>query len=71
MFWKVTAQLAFDTEDEARDFYHDAQLALPKAITINPGVENQESGFIQLEECFHDVDPLQPCVDLAHAGTTP
>lgn len=53
--------LAFEEEDEAEDFYHDGQIALPKAKVINPGQPNEERGYILLQKCFHDDQPPSPC----------
>lgn len=61
MFYRVTANLPFTDEDEANDFYHDCQVAIPKADTINPGQPNEEQGYIKLVKCHHDEDPNQPC----------
>lgn len=61
MFYKVSAILAFDIEDEATDFYYDCQVALPKAKTINPGQPDEVLGVIILEKCYHDEHPAQPC----------
>lgn len=30
-------------------------------IVINPGLENQEPGFIELQRCHHDEIPTKPC----------
>lgn len=61
MFWRVHADLAFTVEDEANDFYHDCEVALPKASIINPDERNEERGTILLEKCFHDLNPSIPC----------
>lgn len=61
MFYRVVATLNFNIEDEAQDFYHDCQLALPQSVTINPGKPNYEQGFIQIHTCYHDSDPSKPC----------
>lgn len=64
MFYRVTADLAFTDHDEATDFYHDCQLALPKASVINPGQDNEERGSILLQVCYHDEHPTKPCEPL-------
>lgn len=61
MFYRVRADLAFTEKDEANDFAHDCQVALPKANIINPGQENEERGYIMVEKCYHDEDPAKPC----------
>lgn len=64
MFYRVTMDLAFTEEDEARDFFHDGEIALPKASIINPGSETEERGYIRLQKCYHDQDPNEPCIEL-------
>jgi len=61
MFFRVRANLPFTNEDEANDFYHDCQVAFPKASIINPGLPNQETRSISLGKCYHDQDPTIPC----------
>lgn len=61
MFYRVRADLLFTEPDEARDFYHDCEGALPKSETIHPGLPTEEIGHIILEKCFHDEEPSQPC----------
>lgn len=69
MFYRVTADLAFDVEDEANDFFHDCQLALLKAVTINPYQLNQERGIITLHKCHHDDPDLSTCSILSSKET--
>ena len=61
MFYRVRADLPFTDLDEANDFFHDCELALPKAQTINPGTETEEEGHIIIEKCYHDQTPTIPC----------
>ena len=61
MFYRVIATLAFTIEDEATDFYHDCEIALPKASTINPNQPNIERGTIRMQKCYHDETPTKPC----------
>ena len=71
MFYRVQALLAFDEEDEAKDFFHDCEIALGKAITINPGTLVSEPSFTQLEECHHnEPDPLE-CAIIDRKQTPP
>lgn len=70
MFYRVTANLHFTIQDEANDFYHDCELALAKAQTINPGQLNQETGAIILQKCYHDENPNQPCEVISTAETS-
>ena len=70
MFYRVSADLLFVNEDEARDFYHDCENACPKSIIINPGQPNEEQGTITLQQCFHDQNPATPC-NILIANTCP
>lgn len=66
MIYTVTARLTFDSEDEARDFYHDCQLALPKSIPVNPDMPNQETSYIEWHRCWHDEGSVTPCELIEH-----
>ena len=61
MFYRVTADLPFTEEDEARDFMHDCQVALPKSSTINPNTSQEERGHALLQKCYHDETPAHEC----------
>lgn len=61
MLYQVRANLFFASEDEARDFLHDCEVALPKSTVVNPNSQNLEFGSIELIENNHDQDPNQPC----------
>ena len=69
MFYQVIASLFFEAEDEARDFYHDCEVALPKSSTINLEDPNFEQGSITLLQCFHDEEPNRPCIALRGDAT--
>jgi len=62
MFYDVHATLHFTDPDEAVDFYHDCQLALPKASVVNPDTDEQECSFIERLDNHHDLHPHQPCI---------
>jgi len=61
MFYRVTADLLFTDEDEARDFFHDCQMACPKSMVVHPGEENEERGHCMLVACRHNETPYAPC----------
>lgn len=61
MIYQVRANLYFDKEDEADDFYHDCELAYLKSIICNPDTLAAEYGIIQLIGNNHDQDPNEPC----------
>ena len=65
MIYQVRANLYFDESDEARDFFHDCELAYPKSITVNPDSPESELPTIELIENHHDEDPNRPCVVLS------
>jgi len=62
MFYRVFAELLFKSQDEANDFYHDCEIALPKSETINPGGQDEKKGLILLCYCYHDEHPGKECV---------
>jgi len=71
MFYEVRMTLYFLKEDEATDFYHDGEIALPKAGVVNPGQEDEEFSSIDLLENHHDDHPHQPCILLEHEDNKP
>lgn len=71
MFYQVTMTCYFELEDEARDFYNDGHLALPKATVINPNQPDMEFSIIELLENHHDVDPNLPCVLIEYEDNKP
>lgn len=71
MFYEVRAKLLFTEEDEARDFFHDCELALAKTGFINQGQPNEEWSQTELLENHHDQDPNIPCELLAGAVKRP
>lgn len=69
MFYRVVTSLNFTTEDEGKDFYHDAEVAQLKSQTITPIVGHEIKGTIYLEKCFHDEAPTKACEVIKHAET--
>lgn len=65
MIYQVRANFFFNEEDEARDFYHDCEMAFPKTMIVNPTENNAEVSIVELILCHHDEDPLSPCTVLA------
>lgn len=61
MIYQVRANLFFTEEDEAKDFYHDCQLAFTKAFDLNSDQLNAELSLIELIENHHDESPHAPC----------
>ncbi len=66
MIYEVRADLFFEKEDEAVDFAHDCEVALAKAVVVNPGQENQQCSGYDYLECRHDQHPLEPCSIITH-----
>lgn len=66
MIYEVRATMFFDEEDEARDFFHDCEIALEKAIVVNPDTPNQQCSTADLILCRHDEHPTQPCTEDIH-----
>lgn len=71
MIYQVRANLFFDIEDEARDFYHDCELAYLKSTICNPDTESAEYGVIELIENHHDDDPNKPCAHIDYETNQP
>jgi len=71
MIYQVRANLYFESEDEANDFYHDCELAFAKSTLVNPDSENEESSRIELIENHHDQDPNEPCHVVAFRDNHP
>lgn len=61
MIYQVRANILFTDQDEARDFFHDCELALDKGTTLNPDSENIEISIVELIANNHDQDPNEPC----------
>lgn len=71
MIYQVRANILFNIEDEARDFYRDCQLALAKGSNINPDSDNIEISTIELILNRHDLNPNEPCSVILAADTAP
>lgn len=67
MKYRVRIDLSFDIVDKSQaDKLKDAiQPFIQYAKNINPGANNQEIGFIDIEQDFHDETPPKPCITLA------
>lgn len=62
MIYQVRANLYFTEFDEAKDFYHDCELAYAKSSICNPGTDTAEYGIVEAIENHHDDDPNGPCI---------
>ena len=61
MIYQVRANLFFDEEDEATDFYHDCEIAYLKSTICNPDTDAAEYSIIELIENHHDENPNESC----------
>ena len=63
---KYKLSLTLHYPEAARNYEEEVRQALvplfQNAVVINEGEDNEERGFIQVEECHHDEAPPQPCV---------
>lgn len=71
MIYRVVASMLFVDRDEAVDFFHDCEVALPKASVIHPCQDNQEFSMTELQECHHDETPSAPCTSLDEVDNAP
>lgn len=71
MIYQVTARMFFDSEDETKDFFHDCEIALSKAIVVNPGMPDQECSEAEYIQCHHDNHPPEPCNLNQHIDNCP
>lgn len=61
MLYRIRLDLAFTHINEVDDIYDKALNYLHRAVTINPDQDEEEIGFLQTEECYHDEHPPKPC----------
>ena len=61
MFYRTRIDLSFLTRAKALKAREKALAMLPEAFTINPDSLEEETGYIKVEKCYHDVDPSIPC----------
>jgi len=54
MIYRITIDLAFENEAPIKAIKNTALDHFPKAVTINPGGEQEERGYIKLLHCYHD-----------------
>ena len=64
MIYTVDLKLAFNKAGKAQaESLRDALAPyFLKAVNINEGLDNQETGFIEVRECYHD-DPTRTIQD--------
>ncbi len=61
MIYEIMANMFFNSEDEAIDFFGDCQKALGKSVVVHPDEPQAGKPCIQLIKCFHDETPTKPC----------
>lgn len=71
MIYEVRANFYFASEDEARDFFNDCIVALPKATVIHPCQPNMQFSQAALIQNNHDIAPPEPCEFLSVIDNEP
>jgi len=66
MKYRVTIDLAFDVEADARAVFNAAKTKKAKARSLNADTP----AVLTLQLCGHDEDPPQPCVVLDSVACT-
>jgi hypothetical protein len=54
MKYRVRIDLSFENEADARALMEGARTLKTKAVNINPGSDNAEISYFELEQCLHD-----------------
>lgn len=65
MLYRIRLDLAYPEDTNPKAIIAQTKSLMPQAVVINPGQPNEERGYIILEKCFHDEDPLKPCEVIA------
>jgi len=58
---RVTINMAFDKESDAKSFMTTAKNMIAKAVSINEDADNSEISSIEYHKCYHDETPTKPC----------
>ncbi len=64
MKYRLRLDLTFPTSATVADLQQAKTLLAPffqNAIVVNEGQDNEERGFIELQECHHDESPPVSC----------
>lgn len=61
MFYRIMIDLAYPTDTNPKAILAYAQPLLKHAFIINPGKIFRESGYVILQECYHDENPTKAC----------
>ncbi len=61
MFYRIRVDLAYPEETNPKEILAHAKSLMSKAVVINPGLHQEESGHLILEKCYHDDVPTKPC----------
>ena len=61
MFYRIRVDLAYPHDTNPKAILAHTKPLLPGAMSIHPGLINEEKGYIMLEKCYHDEDPTKPC----------
>lgn len=71
MIYQITVNFFFSIEDEAKDFFHDCEIALPKTTVVKPGQPDQQCSEADRNDCNHDLTPPHSCILKAHIDNCP
>lgn len=63
MYYGITLDLAFETEDPRDDIVKEVLRRFPDAIVINKGQVNEERGYMNLVACRHGAHN-EPCTEI-------
>jgi hypothetical protein len=61
MKYRVTINLAFDKESDAKALMDYAKTLTSKAVSINEDKDNAEISFCDYHKCYHDEIANRPC----------
>lgn len=61
MYKRIRMDLAFDEAESREDIKDKVLDVIGDAVVILEGEPNEERGYLELEDCYHNV-PNEPCV---------
>jgi len=72
MFYTLDVRLHFRYKAKAQELLEIIDPFVVEASIALPGALNSDAGHVSLIRCYHDQDPVKPCVRIAcHVPTTP
>ena len=70
MLYRIQLDLSFETEQHFTPLAVLAKAQFIHAVTIKPGLLNEQKGFIKTTDCNHDLDVVIPCIETFCVYTT-